>query len=232
MPPAFGVLDLRGGRGRWFGGIGAAAPPHDAGVGLRGGHPDGRAQTPGGRRIRARSSSYKLRGGARVRIHRAFRRMRIGVGTQLRGRSVGHSPKYTESTMATQMAGPSDAAAIGDRHMDVCGGGLVVEGGIALDDSFGGCSRVLCSRGCRFPPLALRGGRTRRGFGLSGNRRSGGIRRLPAPRTGSEVLPIGLMTLLTAVADGDIDAFGAALTQIQEIDRPWFAPCRGTSRLV
>ena len=35
------------------------------------------------------------------------------------------------------------------------------------------------------------------------------------------------MALLPAVADGDIDAFGAALTQIQEITGRWFAPVQG-----
>jgi len=36
-----------------------------------------------------------------------------------------------------------------------------------------------------------------------------------------------LMTLLPAVADGDLAAFGGALTQIQEITGRWFAPAQG-----
>ncbi len=65
--------------------------------------------------------------------------------------------------------------------------------------------------------------------GLSGTDEAAAFDRLPAPqdREVEQVAHLVLMMLLPAVADGDIDAFGAALTQIQEITGRWFAPVQG-----
>src|SRR6185503_12111202 len=65
--------------------------------------------------------------------------------------------------------------------------------------------------------------------GLSGTDEAAAFEQLAAPadREVEHVAHLVLMTLLPAVADGDIDAFGAALTQIQEMTGRWFAPVQG-----
>ena len=65
--------------------------------------------------------------------------------------------------------------------------------------------------------------------GVSGADEDAAFDRLPAPSTGDveRVAHLVLMALLPAVADADIDAFGAALTEIQEMTGRWFAPVQG-----
>src|SRR5580765_5083643 len=83
----FGVLDLRGSLGRWFGGIGAAAPaptllvsaaPADV---LQVDGEDADRAAEAGRRFLAH---HGVNGGARIRVHRSLpSHAGLGSGTQL-----------------------------------------------------------------------------------------------------------------------------------------------------
>ena len=65
--------------------------------------------------------------------------------------------------------------------------------------------------------------------GLSGPEEAAAFRSLPAPeeREVERVAHLVLMQLLPALADGDLIAFGAALTEIQRVTGGWFAPAQG-----
>ncbi|MBM3665701.1 MAG: hypothetical protein FJW92_07905 [Actinobacteria bacterium] len=65
--------------------------------------------------------------------------------------------------------------------------------------------------------------------GLDGLDEEAAFERLPAPPE-DEVARVAravLLSLLPALADADIAAFGAALTRIQEMTGEWFAPVQG-----
>jgi beta-RFAP synthase len=49
----------------------------------------------------------------------------------------------------------------------------------------------------------------------------------PSERDVEHVSHLVLMTLLPALADSDLGAFGRALTEIQEVTGQWFAPAQG-----
>jgi beta-ribofuranosylaminobenzene 5'-phosphate synthase len=55
------------------------------------------------------------------------------------------------------------------------------------------------------------------------------FRELPAPPLGEveHVAHLLVMSLLPALVDGDIVAFGSAITEIQRINGAWFAPVQG-----
>lgn len=237
----FGVLDLRGGRGRWFGGIGAAAPAPTTLVSACAADRldvDGEDADRAAEFARRFASHHGLRGGARVRVHRALpSHAGLGSGTQLAlavGRALaelhGIDPGVRELACAV---GRGRRSAIG--VWTFAGGGLVVEGGhrpaeTSTDPLLGGISTGPLLARLPFPAswrcvVAVPDAAS----GLSGTDETAAFDRLPAPqeREVEHVAHLVLMTLLPAVADGDIDAFGAALTQIQEITGRWFAPVQG-----
>jgi beta-RFAP synthase len=251
----FGVLDLRGDRGRWFGGLGAAAPAPATLVSARAadalevqGDDAGRA----GEFARRFLSHHAIGGGARICVHRALpRHAGLGSGTQLalavaRALAEVHGIAADVPQLA-RAVGRGGRSAIG--MWTFAGGGLVVEGGHRPADREGAAdrSRLRASRfgaqeGPRrssagpliarlpFPPswrcvLAV----PEAASGLSGTEEAAAFDRLPAPpdREVERVAHLVLMVLLPAVADGDIEAFGAALTEIQEATGRWFAPVQG-----
>jgi beta-ribofuranosylaminobenzene 5'-phosphate synthase len=65
--------------------------------------------------------------------------------------------------------------------------------------------------------------------GLSGAAESEAFRQLPPPdeREVERVAHLVLMQLLPALAEADLTAFGAALTEVQQITGGWFAPAQG-----
>lgn len=233
----FGVLDLRGDRGRWFGGIGAAAPAPTTLVSACAadtldveGADAGRA----GEFARRYISHHQLRGGARVRVHRALpSHAGLGSGTQL-ALAVGRALAEVHGIDAgvQELAGTvgrGRRSAIG--MWTFAGGGLVVEGGHRpVEEGSRGLSTGPLLARLPFPAswrcvVAVPDAAS----GLSGTDEAAAFNRLPAPpdREVERVAHLVLMTLLPAVADGDIDAFGAALTQIQEMTGRWFAPVQG-----
>ena len=65
--------------------------------------------------------------------------------------------------------------------------------------------------------------------GISGADEAEAFARLakPSEHDVEHVSHLVLMALLPALTDGDLDAFGRALTEIQEVTGRWFAPAQG-----
>ena len=228
----FGVLDLRGTLGRWFGGIGAAAPaptlllsarPADA-LEVQGDDAD---RTAGfARRF---LQHFGIQGGARLRLHRALPpHAGLGSGTQL-ALAVGRAL----ADLYRVEAGPPDLArAMGRACRSAIGtwtfadGGLVVEGGRLADGDE--CGPLLARH--PFPqswqcvvavPHASRG--------ISGAQEAAAFAQLPRPpeREVERVAHLVLMALLPALVEADLTTFGAALGEIQRISGSWFASVQG-----
>lgn len=228
----FGVLDLRRGSGRWFGGLGAAAP----GPSLRlsasradtvtaEGDDAGRAAEYAHRFLR----HHALAGGVQLRVRRALpSHAGLGSGTQLAlavGRAIAelHGMDADVRTLA-RAVGRARRSAVGTWTFD--GGGLVVEGGRHAGRDVGG---PLLAR-LPFPPswrcvVAV----PATAPGLAGADEEAVFEGLPAPsaRDVERVAHLVLMGLLPAVVDADVQEFGAALTEVQEITGRWFAPAQG-----
>jgi beta-ribofuranosylaminobenzene 5'-phosphate synthase len=228
----FGVLDLRGDRGRWFGGIGAAAPSPTL---LVSASPAPEVTVVGEDADRAAAfarafvAHHRLAGGARVFVHRALpAHAGLGSGTQLAlavGRALAelHGIATTPADLAMAVS-RAQRSAIGT--WTFAGGGCVVEGGRRRDrDGVG----PLIAR-LPFPPgwrciVAV----PRRPPSISGADEAAALAMLSPPpeRDVEHVAHLVLMALLPAVADGDLDTFGRALTAIQTITGRWFAPVQG-----
>ena len=232
----FGVLDLRGTLGRWFGGIGAAAPEPTLLVSASrastvsvGGEDAQRAAAF----ARAFLAHHRLDGGARVSIHRALpAHAGLGSGTQLAlavARALAEL--YGVATNAADLAaavGRAQRSAIGT--WTFAGGGLVVEGGRRPEtDAERETVGPLIAR-LPFPPawrcvVAV----PRREPAISGADEAEALARLPLPpdREVEQIAHLVLMALLPALADGDLATFGRALTAIQTMTGRWFAPVQG-----
>jgi beta-ribofuranosylaminobenzene 5'-phosphate synthase len=228
----FGVLDLRGSLGRWFGGIGAAAPAPTLLVSAE------RADTleaQGEDRDRALEfasrflAHHDIRRGARVRVHRALpSHAGLGSGTQL---ALAVARALAELHDVSTDA-PSLARAVGRGRRSAIGtwifaaGGLVVEGGRRPDRDE--CGPLLAR--LSFPPawhcvVAV----PHAVAGISGGAEDDAFAQLPPPsaRDVERVSHVVLMALLPALIEADLATFGAALTEIQEITGRWFAPVQG-----
>lgn len=230
----FGVLDLRGAQGRWFGGLGAAAPGPTLLVSAT--HAP-TLQVDGEDAARARGfaervlQAHGVRAGAAVRVHRALpAHAGLGSGTQLalavaRALAELHGLPTDPVTLA-QAVGRGRRSAVGT--WTFAGGGLVVEGGRRPDHDGPG---PLLAR-LPFPPgwrvvVAIPTGPG--AAGISGAHEEAAFAELPVPAEDEvhRVSHLALLALLPAVADGDIAGFGAALTRIQEITGSWFAEAQG-----
>ena len=228
----FGVLDLRGDRGRWFGGIGAAAPAPTTLVSACAADAlevQGDDAVRAGEFARRFLSHHAISDGARVHVHRALpKHAGLGSGTQLAlavARALAELHGITADVpQLAQAVGRGRRSAIG--IWTFAGGGLVVEGGRRPNRDETG---PLLTR-LAFPPswrcvLAV----PQAASGLSGTEEAAAFDQLPAPpdHEVERVAHLVLMVLLPAVADADIEAFGAALTEIQEATGRWFAPVQG-----
>ena len=229
----FGLLDLRGALGRRFGGIGAPAPAITVRVSVCLAN-DVEAEGPDADRAaefaRRFLTHYSLGGGARIRVERAIpAHSGLGSGTQL-GLSIARAlaELHGVNTTAPELAravGRAKRSAVGT--WTFAGGGFVVEGGRRTDreDDTG----PLLAR-LPFPPtwrcvVALPDGQP----GVSGAAEAQAFASLPVPgeREVERVSHLVLMAMLPALADGDIEAFGAALTEVQEINGRWFSHAQG-----
>jgi len=228
----FGVLDLRGERGRWFGGIGAAAPGPTL---LVSGTPADALETEGEDAGRAAEYArrfmdyHRVEGGVRLRVHRALpQHTGLGSGTQLAlavSRVVAELYGIEADAPALARAsGRARRSAVGT--WTFAGGGLVVEGGRRRGGDAGGplLARLPFPASWRCvvaipdsPP------------GVSGGDEEAAFEGLPSPSEHDveHVAHLVLMALLPAVADADIGTFGAALTEIQEVTGRWFAAVQG-----
>ena len=226
------MLDLRGSLGRWFGGIGAAAPaptlrlsacPADSLI-VEGEDAE-RAATFARRFL----EHHGLTSGVKIRVDRSLPpHAGLGSGTQL-GLAVGRAlaEVFTLTTDAPAIAravGRGERSAIGT--WTFAGGGLVLEGGRRKEHDAVG---PLLAR-LPFPS-------TWRGVvavphvtpWMTGAAEADAFARLPSPpdREVERVAHLVLMALLPALADADLVTFGGALSAIQEITGRWFAAVQG-----
>jgi beta-RFAP synthase len=229
----FGVLDLRGARGRWFGGVGAAAPAPSLLVSAR---PAQTLEVTGVDTDRAADFASKylahhgIRGGVRLHVHRAPpRHSGLGSGTQLAlatARALAELHGLTTDVRNLARAvGRARRSAIGTWTFD--GGGMVVEGGRLPDRDECGplISRVPFPQDWRCVVALPRAGAP----GISGAEEEAAFASLPAPpeRDVDRVSHLVLMVLLPALADADLATFGGALCEIQEITGCWFSSVQG-----
>jgi beta-RFAP synthase len=232
----FGVLDLRGAMGRWFGGIGAAAPAptllvsasHADALVVEG--DEGARATDAARRFLSHLEAGRgVALGARVRVHRTLpAHAGLGSGTQLalaiaRALSELHGVEADAPTLARVM-GRAKRSAIG--IWTFAGGGLVVEGGrrVGQDESAPLLARLPFPSTWRCV-VAVPHARP----GVSGAAEARAFADLPSPPEGEveRVAYLVLMALLPALVEADIESFGGALTEIQERTGRWFAPAQG-----
>ncbi|MBA3521155.1 MAG: hypothetical protein H0T90_01445 [Gemmatimonadales bacterium] len=228
----FGVLDLRGERGRRFGGLGAAIPEPSLlleaslarEVSVEGS--DASRVADFARRF---LSHHRLEGGARFILHRQIpAHVGLGSGTQL-----GLAVARALAELHQVPAGPADLArAVSRGRRSAIGtwtfalGGFIVEGGrragseeiAPLLARFEIPERWRCV--VAVPPGAP---------GLSGEAEATAFERLPPPPAGEveRVSHLVLMQLLPALVEADLPSFGQALSCIQRITGAWFAPQQG-----
>ncbi len=228
----FGVLDLRGSLGRWFGGVGAAAPGPAL---LLSASPSAAVQVEGDDADRAASfarcflAHHAIRGGARIDVQRALpAHAGLGSGTQLalavaRALAELHDVAAEPDALA-RATGRADRSAIGT--WTFAGGGLVVEGGRVRG------TQVVAPLIARVPfpsswrcVVAVPDGSP----AISGHVEDAAFETLPAPpqHEVERQSHVVLMSLLPALRDGDLATFGAALNEIQATTGRWFAPVQG-----
>lgn len=228
----FGILDLRGHRGRRFGGVGAAIPTPSVLLEVT---PDARLTVEGPDAGRALGFAQKyleatgVQEGAHIKVVRAIpSHVGLGSGTQLalavaRGLAELHGHPAEPLTLARHV-GRGLRSAIGTWTFAL--GGFVLEGGRrAGNDAVAPLiSRLPIPTAWRCV-IAIPEGQS----GLSGAAEAEAFRQLPPPeeREVERVAHLVLMQLLPALADGDLMGFGAALTELQHITGGWFAPAQG-----
>jgi beta-ribofuranosylaminobenzene 5'-phosphate synthase len=228
----FGVLDLRGALGRRFGGIGAAAPaPTLLLSATRAGTLDvtGADAERAGEFAMRFLAHHGIDGGAHLHVARALPpHAGLGSGTQL-GLAVARALAEIyglpgDAPALARAVGRAQRSAIGT--WTFAGGGFVLEGG-----RYPGSGRVapLLAR-LPFPPswrciVAVPDAAA----GISGDAEAEAFAGLPAPpeREVERVAHLVLMALLPALVDGDLERFGAALSEIQSRTGCWFAPAQG-----
>jgi beta-ribofuranosylaminobenzene 5'-phosphate synthase len=228
----FGVLDLRGACGRWFGGIGAAAPAPTLVLSVE---PADLLETHGSDAARAAEFArrfldyHQIRGGATVHVHRSLPvHAGLGSGTQL-ALAVARALAETygvesEAAALARAVGRARRSAIGT--WTFAAGGLVVDGGRHPDRDAGGplIARLPFPASWRcvvaVPDAAP---------AINGAEEAAVFAQLPPPPAGEveRVAHRVLMALLPALADGDLPGFGAALSEVQTITGRWFAPAQG-----
>lgn len=228
----FGMLDLRGSLDRRFGGIGAGI--FDPSLVLEVERAE-RVEAEGAEAHRAVEfaqrylESQGIHAGARVVIRHAIpEHAGLGSGTQLAlAVARGIAELYDRPTSAALLAaavGRARRSAIGTWLFE--GGGFIVEGGRRED------SDAIAPLLARLPipdiwrcvvavPSSAEG--------VSGESEIQAFRELPPPslREVEHVAHLVIMSLLPAVAEGDLETFGRAITAIQQINGGWFAPAQG-----
>jgi beta-RFAP synthase len=228
----FGVLDLRGSAGRWFGGLGAAAPAPTLVLSASVANAlsvEGEDAARADRFARAFFAHHGLAPRAHIRVHRALPpHAGLGSGTQLAlsvARALAELYDLPSDTAALSRAvGRARRSAVGT--WTFADGGLVVEGGRRPDRDECGplLARIFFPEQWRCV-VAVPAGAP----GISGEAEAAALGALPPPpeHEVQRVAHLVLMALLPAVADDDLAAFGAALTEIQQVTGRWFAPAQG-----
>lgn len=228
----FGVLDLRGSLGRWFGGVGAAAPGPSLLLSVS---PSPALQVRGDSADRAAAfarcflAHHGIKGGAQIHVHRALpAHAGLGSGTQLalavaRALAELHGVAAEPEALA-RATGRADRSAIGT--WTFAAGGLVVEGGRrpGADGVAPLIARVPFPATWRCVVAVPHGSPA-----ISGHAEDAAFDALPAPpeREVERQSHVVLMSLLPALRESDLPTFGAALNEIQATTGRWFAPVQG-----
>ncbi|MEO8881658.1 MAG: beta-ribofuranosylaminobenzene 5'-phosphate synthase family protein [Gemmatimonadaceae bacterium] len=228
----FGMLDIRGSLGRHFGGIGAGI--FDPSLLIEVERADA-VEAQGAESDRAAEfatrylASQGISSGARILIRHAIPgHAGLGSGTQLAlavARGIAELYERDTSTPALVAAvGRARRSAIGSWLFD--GGGFIVEGGRreSVDRMAPMLARIAIPDSWRCVLVVPRSAE-----GMSGEREVQAFRELPSPplREVERVSHLLVMSLLPALVDGDLRAFGGALTEIQQINGGWFAAAQG-----
>jgi beta-ribofuranosylaminobenzene 5'-phosphate synthase len=227
-----GMIDLRGDFGRRYGGIGAAleAPSllleaRPAAVLSAEGEESERVLEYARRFL----AHHGIAGGARLRLHRAIpSHAGLGSGTQLAlATARALAALFDRASHASSLAeatGRARRSAIGTWAFE--GGGFLLEGGRA-------------QRAERPAPLLLRHPMPPEwrcvlaipdmGPGLSGAAEDEAFRNLPPPPAElvGRIAQLILMSLLPALVEEDLPAFGAGLTELQRLVGEMFQPAQG-----
>lgn len=228
----FGVLDLRGALGRRFGGVGVAVPEPSLLVEAA---PAGDLAAEGPDAGRALEFARRFADhhgrplGAHLRVHRAIPpHAGLGSGTQLalavaRGVAELHGLPADPGALA-RAVGRGRRSGVGTWAFAL--GGFVLEGGrrSGADGPAPLLARLPMPAGWRCVIAVPRGAP-----GLSGDEEEAAFARLAPPdqHEVERVAHLVLMQLLPALAEADLPAFGAALSEVQRITGGWFAPVQG-----
>lgn len=228
------MLDLRGGLGRRFGGIGAAVPNPSLLIEVArapsltsdGPSPAASRALQFGRRVLAH---HGIETGAHIHIHAAIpAHSGLGSGTQL--------ALAVARALAELYDLPTDvdhlARTTGRAQRSAIGTWLFAQGGFVLEGGRRAGSKDPAPRLARFDmPASWRCvvAVPQAKAGLSGADENVAFTHLPPPpeRSVMRVSHLVLMALLPALAEGDLATFGHALTEIQCINGRWFAPAQG-----
>lgn len=230
----FGMLDLRGDLGRRFGGIGVAIPqPSLLLEASRLERHEFHAEGPSSDRVlefaHRFAAHHALPGGARVRVHRAIpAHAGLGSGTQLAlavARALGELYGLSLDPSALARAvGRARRSGVGTWLFAL--GGLVVEGGrrTGSDEPAPLLARYPVPETWR--AVVAVPDRDER---VSGEVEAQAFAHLQPPpeRDVERVAHLVLLGLLPALVEGDLAAFGRALTEIQCVNGRWFAPMQG-----
>jgi beta-ribofuranosylaminobenzene 5'-phosphate synthase len=234
----FGMLDLSGTLGRRFGGIGAAVPTPSLLLSAEARGATITAEGPEAERaVRFAHrfvDHYGIEGrGAHFAIERVIPAHNgLGSGTQLAlavARSMAELFELDAdiATLATAV-GRARRSAIGT--WTFAHGGFVLEGGRRSGAGDAPDQPAPLLTRLPIPPewrcvIAV----PRAALGVSGDAEVAAFASLPDPplREVEHVAHVVLMSLLPALADGDLATFGAALTEVQFVTGRWFAPAQG-----
>jgi len=228
----FGMLDLRGDLGRRFGGMGAAVPePALLLEARRASRLE--AEGPDAERALAFARRFAAHHRLELDVHFCLHRVipphaGLGSGTQLAlavARALAELYQLpTEVTALAQAVDRGRRSAVGTWTFAY--GGFVLEGGrpSAGDQVAPLLVRLPMPAAWRCVVVVPHGAP-----GLAGDEEAAAFARLPAPaaRQVERVAHLVLLQLLPALAEADLAAFGAALTEVQHITGGWFAGAQG-----
>jgi beta-RFAP synthase len=229
-----GFLDMNGGLGRKFGGLGLALDAPATRLTLSA-SPENRVEGPEqGRAAQllakaqaalAPGKSHRLAIEAAIPAHSGF-----GSGTQL-ALAIAAALRRLEDLPGDAA---DDAALMSRGARSGLGAGLFVTGGLVVDGGRGPQTRT--------PPVIARAAFPEdwrvllvgdpAAVGLHGADEKEAFVALPpsTPAESGELCRLVLMQALPALAEGDLRAFGAAVARIQEIVGDYFAPRQGGRR--
>jgi len=216
----FGIIDMRGDLGRIYGSVGVAIDRPNIILRAR---PSGELRVSGSRAERVRGYAeallrdFSLEGGAEIEVLRDMpEHVGFGSGTQLALATGSALSKLFDLGLTieeiSERLGRGRRSGVGTYAFKV--GGFVVDGGHSTKNPQG------------VPPLIFRSevpedwlfivGLPRLGRGVSGGSEREAFRRVPkpSPELVGEVSRVVLLKMIPSIIEGDIEAFGEAMTTL------------------